>query len=290
MLYEITANAIATGLMLGSAYAALCLGLAITFGILKIPNMAHPAFVVSGAFFVMVLNRFGVDPILASGVGALLFYFFGIVFYEFYRRIFERSGTDNTLQSLTLYFGVALVIEVLLAMAFGTDLQSVSVWYVGKSLHVDILSLPYRLLIPAIVSPIVIFALWIYLTYTRSGLAIRAVASGELPLRISGIDATLVKRHAFGLAMAVAVIAGGMLIVMGPIDPFAGRLQIGRVFAIVILAGMTAIPGLLVAAALIGVAEALVTAFFNPSWAPGVAFAILIGTLAVRPSGLFGNR
>ena len=88
--------------------------------------------------------------------------------------------------------------------------------------------------------------------------------------------------------MALAVLAGAALVVTGPIDPFAGRAHLGRVFAIVVLAGMGTIPGTLIAAILIGVAESLVMAFLSPSWAPGVAFAILLATLGLRPNGLFG--
>jgi branched-chain amino acid transport system permease protein len=230
----------------------------------------------------------GFDPILASLILAIPFYFIGLAFYEFYARAFERRGRGNTLQSLTLFFGVSLVIEVGLVVAFGTDLRSVSVPYVGQSLTVGFVVLPYRFLVPALIAPVVIALLWLYLTLTYSGLAIRAVAHDERALSISGVSPSAVKRHAFGIATALAVIAGAALVITGPIDPFAGRVQMGRVFAIVVLAGLGSIPGNLVAAMLIGIAEAFVTAFLSPSWAPGVAFAILLATLALKPNGLFG--
>jgi branched-chain amino acid transport system permease protein len=155
-------------------------------------------------------------------------------------------------------------------------------------LTVGFVVLPYRFLVPALIAPVVIALLWLYLTRTYSGLAIRAVAHDERALSISGVSPSAVKRHAFGIATALAVIAGAALVITGPIDPFAGRVQMGRVFAIVVLAGLGSIPGNLVAAMLIGIAEAFVTAFLSPSWAPGVAFAILLATLALKPNGLFG--
>lgn len=288
LLLDLGLNAIATGVVLGSIYALMALGLAITFGILHVPNVAHPALVIVGAYAVVILNGYQIDPLLAALVLTVPFYVIGLAFYGFYSRAFELRGRGNTLQSLTLFFGVSLVIEIGLVVWFGTDLRSVSVPYVGQSFSLGLITIPYRFLVPAAVTPVVILLLWLYLTRTHTGLAIRAVAHEERALSVSGVDPAAVKRHAFGIATALAVVAGAALMITGPVDPFSGRLHLGRVFAVVVLAGMGAIPGTLAAAILIGVAESLVTAFFSPSWAPGVAFAILLATLGLRPNGLFG--
>ncbi|CDZ37048.1 branched-chain amino acid ABC transporter permease [Neorhizobium galegae] len=285
---DILLNAIVTGILLGSVYASLALGLGITFGILHIPNIAHPTLVVAGAFFVYTLTQWGLDPIVAALIGLVPFYLLGVVLYAFYSAVFERKGGANVLQSLTLFFGLSLVIEILLSLGFGSELKSVSVSYIGSSLKLGVLTVPYRLLIPALLAPVTIAAVWFYLSRTNSGTAIRAVAHEERALSIAGLNPASVKRHAFGIATATAVIAGAALIMVGPIEPFAGRYQIGRVFAIVVLAGMGSIPGSLVIAIIIGIAEALVSSYLNPSWSPGVAFAILLLGLALRPQGLFG--
>jgi len=286
---DILLNAIVTGILLGSVYAALALGLAITFGILHIPNIAHPTLVVAGAFFVYTLSQWGLDPIVAALIGLVPFYILGMALYFFYSRVFERRGGANVLQSLTLFFGLSLVIEILLSLGFGSELKSVSVSYIGSSLKLGLLTIPYRLLIPALLGPLMIAAVWLYLSRTSSGTAIRAVAHEERALSIAGLNPASVKQHAFGIATATAVIAGAALIMVGPIEPFAGRYQIGRVFAIVVLAGMGSIPGSLAIAIVIGIAEALVSSYLNPSWSPGVAFAILLIGLAGRPQGLFGG-
>ncbi|MFI5013448.1 MAG: branched-chain amino acid ABC transporter permease [Hyphomicrobiales bacterium] len=281
-------NAVATGIVEGSIYALVSVGLAITFGLLHIPNLAHPALVIAGAYFAYLMNLRGFDPIIGSLPVAILFYGVGLLTYELYLRIFEKEGRQNTLQSLTLFFGISLIIEVGLLISFGADPRSVDVSYVGRSLSIGLLTIPYRLLVPATVGPIVILGLWLYLRHTRTGLAMRAVGHDELAISIAGIDPIWIKRHAFGIATATAAIAGAALIIVGPVNPFAGRLEIGRVFAIVVLAGMGSIPGTLAAAFLIGIAESLVASFVNPSWAQGIAFLVLLLTLALRPTGLFG--
>ena len=289
MIYlDFATNALVSGIALGSIYALLALGLAITFGLLHNPNVAHPAIVVTGAYAVAAVSPLGFDPLLSAVALTIPFYVLGLVFYEFYARTFELRGRGNTLQSLTLFFGVALVIEIALVIAFGTDLRSVSVAYVGRSLSVGFVTLPYRFLVPALVTPVVVLILWLYLTRTHAGLALRAVAHDERALSICGISPTATKRHAFGLATALAVLAGAALIITAPVDPFTDRSLMGRAFAVVVLAGLGSIPCTLVAAIVIGVAESFVTTFVNPSWAPGVAFAILLATLGLRPSGLFG--
>lgn len=288
IVLDLGLNALVTGVALGSIYALVAIGLAITFGLLHVPNVAHPAMVVGGSYAVAITNGYGVDPLVAGIIWAIPFYALGVILYEFYLRSFESRGRGNTLQSLTLFFGISLIIEVGLVVAFGTDLRSVRVGYVGQSLSFGFIVLPYRFLIPALIAPVVIFLLWLYLTRTNTGLAIRAVAYEERALQICGLSPAAIKRHAFGIAMALAALAGAALVIIGPVDPFAGRTYLGRVFAIVVLAGMGTIPGVLVAAILIGVAESLVMTFLSPSWAPGVAFAILLATLGLRPNGLFG--
>ncbi|MGK6314189.1 branched-chain amino acid ABC transporter permease [Neorhizobium sp. DT-125] len=285
---DILLNAIVTGILLGSVYASLALGLGITFGILHIPNIAHPTLVVAGAFFVYTLSQWGLDPIVAALIGLVPFYILGAALYLFYSSVFERRGGANVLQSLTLFFGLSLVVEILLVLSFGSELKSVGASYIGSSLKLGLLTVPYRLLIPALLGPAMIAAIWLYLSRTNSGTAIRAVAHEERALSIAGLNPASVKRHAFGIATATAVVAGAALIMVGPVEPFAGRYQIGRVFAIVVLAGMGSIPGSLVIAIAIGIAEALVSSYLNPSWSPGVAFAVLLLGLASRPQGLFG--
>lgn len=285
---DLLLNALASGILLGSIYTALALGLAITFGILHIPNIAHPTLVVVGAFFILFLGRWNIDPLLAALIGLPLFYLLGMVLYVFYAQTFERRGRANVLQSLTLFFGLSLVLEILLVLVFGSELKSIRVPYIGTSLALGPFVLPYRLLVPAALAPLMILVLWQYFKRTDSGRAIRAVAHDERALSIAGLDPVRVKRHAFGLATATAVVGGAALLLMGPVDPFGGRLQIGRVFAIVVLAGMGSIPGTLIVGVLIGIAESLVVTYLNPSWSPGVAFAILLIALAVRPQGLFG--
>jgi branched-chain amino acid transport system permease protein len=173
-------------------------------------------------------------------------------------------------------------------LAFGVDLKSVSAPYVGKSLAVGNLTMPFRLIVPFVLGLAAGLMMWLFLSKTRTGLAIRAVAHDADALRIIGLSPAQAKRRAFGLAMLTAALAGSALIVVTPVDPFSGTQYIGRTFAVVVLAGMGSVPGTILAAVVIAVVESLVVTFIGATWAPGVAFAALLGTLALRPGGIFG--
>ena len=102
-------------------------------------------------------------------------------------------------------------------------------------------------------------------------------------------DPVRIKQLGFGIGIGTTAVAGALLIIIIPIEPSIGRLYIGQVFAIAVLAGLGSIPGTLVAALVLGIAESVVSTFFGPSWAPAVAFGILLLALAFRPQGLFGR-
>jgi branched-chain amino acid transport system permease protein len=288
MTYELVSNAIVTGILLGGLYVVASLGLTIAFGLLEIPNVAHPTFIVLGAYCVEFANSLGLDPVVAGILLAPLFYAGGVALYQAYFLSFERRGRGNTLQSFTFFFGVALVLQVSMILAFGVDLKSVSAPYIGKSLTIGEITMPFRLVVPFALGLATGVVMWLFLSRTRTGLAIRAVAHDADALRIIGLSPAQAKRRAFGLAMLTAALAGGALIVVTPVDPFTGVQYIGRTFAVVVLAGMGSVPGTIVAAVTIGLVESLVVTFIGATWAPGVAFAALLGTLAVRPSGIFG--
>lgn len=289
MVLELFLNAVVAGILLGGFYAAVALGLSITFGQLDIVNIAHPAFVIVGSYTAYIINeRLGLDPILAGVLATPIFFFVGVGLYRFYYATFERTGQES-LSGLAFFFGIMFIIEVLLILVYGVDYRLVEADYIGKTLHLGFISMPLRMLVPCVVAAVMTGAVYLYMSRTFTGRAILAVAQDRLALQLMGADPVKIKQIALGIAIATTAIAGALLIVIGPVEPSVGRLYIGRVFAIVILGGMGSISGTLVAALMIGVVESLVATFYGPSWAPAVGFTILLLTLAFRPQGLFGR-
>lgn len=288
-MFELFLNAVVAGVLLGGFYAAVALGLSIVFGRLDIVNIAHPAFVIVGSYVAFIINeRYMIDPILSGLIAIPFFFLLGIGMYRVYYVCFERTGQES-LTGLAFFFGVMFIIEVLLILYYGVDYRNVQAPYIGKTLFLGFLGLPYRMLVPFVTAALLTGLVYLYLSKTFLGRAILAVSQDRLALQLMGADPVKVKQWAFGIGIATAAVAGALLIVIQPVEPSVGRLYIGRVFAIVILGGMGSISGTFFAALIIGIAESLVATFIGPSWAPAVAFGLLLLTLAVRPQGLFGR-
>ena len=289
MDFTLLTNAIIAGLLLGGFYAAVTAGISISFGMLDIVNIAHPAFILLGSYIAYIVNvTLGIDPILASIIVLPAFYALGAAVYQVYYLAFEKRGQE-ALRGLAFFFGVLFVTEVVLLLLFGVDYRSVNATYIGPSLHLGVMEFPYRLLVPALVSAAMFIALQIFLGRTFIGRAVMAVSQDPQALRLMAVDPTRIKRIAFGISIATASMAGAFLIIIQPVIPSVGRDYIGRVFAICVLGGLGSLPGTVIAALLLGVLESLTSTFYGPSWAPAVSFGILLLTLAVRPSGILGR-
>lgn len=286
---DLLLNALVAGVLLGGFYASVTIGLTICFGQLDIVNIAHTAFIVLGSFCTFYLwERLGLDPILVGVMLMPVFFFIGVTVYSVYYASFERRG-DEALRGLAFFFGIMFIVEVSLIMIFGVDYRLVEASYIGKSFEIGPVGVPYRMLAPFLASLVMACGIYLFLSRTFTGRAILAVAQDRMALQLMGADPVRIKQIAFGIGLSTTALAGALLVMLGPVEPSIGRLYIGRVFAIVVLGGMGSIGGTIVAAIILGVVESLVTTFYGPSWAPAVAFAFLLVTLAVRPSGLFGR-
>ena len=287
--FELLANAIVIGILLGGFYAALSIGLSISFGLLDIVNIAHPAFIIFGAFVCFTFNsQFGFDPILVGIVFAPAFFLLGTLIYRIYYESFEKTGA-TALRGLAFFFGVMFIIEVLLIIYFGVDFQMVQAEYIDYKLTFGVVDIPFRMFVPFVIAMIMTLGLQFFSSKTFFGRAMQAVAQDSLALRLVAIDPAKIKRLAFGISLATCSLAGALFVIVMPIEPSVGRLYIGQVFAIVVLGGLGSQSGTLIAAMLLGMVESMITTFFGPSWAPAVAFSALILVLAFKPTGILGR-
>ena len=287
--FDLLANAVIAGILLGGFYAAVTLGVSISFGILDIVNIAHPAFIILGSYIAYIINSsFGIDPIVVSIIALPVFYLLGAGVYQIYYQAFERYGQES-LRGLSFFFGLLFVTEVLLILEFGVDYRYVEASYIGPSWHVGVMDFPLRMLVPCLTALAMFGVLQLFLSRTFMGRAIAAVAQDQLALRLMGASPMRIKRIAFGISIATTAVAGALLIIIQPVEPSVGREYIGRVFAICVLGGLGSLPGTVIGAMLLGIIESFTSTFYGPSWAPAVGFGVLLLTLAFRPSGLLGR-
>jgi branched-chain amino acid transport system permease protein len=286
---QLLINAIIAGVLLGGFYAAVTVGVSISFGILDIVNIAHPAFVILGSYIAYIINqRLGVDPILTALLVLPAFYALGALVYQVYYVSFEKRGQE-ALRGLAFFFGLLFVTEVLLIIVFGVDYRYVEAGYIDRTLRFGAYDFPLRMTIPCVLALLMLVLLQLFLSKTFTGRAIMAVAQDQGALQLMAADPIRIKRVAFGISIATAAMAGAFLIMIQPVEPSVSREFIGRVFAICVLGGLGSLPGTVIGAFLLGIVESLTATFYGPSWAPAVAFGILLLTLAFRPAGLLGR-
>ena len=221
------------------------------------PYVAHPSFLVLGAYATYVVAGYGVDPLVAGLILTPVFFVLGLGIYQFYYLTFERRGTDQGLRGIAFFFGVAFIVQVALILAFGVDQRLVDTDYIGTSFELGDMRIPKRMVVAFGVALALTGSLALYLSRTFTGRAIKAVAQDEGALSLMGANPVRIKRWAFGIATATCALAGALLIIVGPVDPNLDRLYIGRTFCVVVLAGLGSMSGTLAAGLILGIAESV---------------------------------
>ena len=156
--FDLLINAVVSGILIGGFYAAVTSGVSLSFGILDIVNIAHPAFIILGSYVAYIVNTtLGVDPILTAIIVAPAFYVLGAGIYQIYYVSFEKRGQES-LRGLAFFFGLLFITEVSLVLYFGVDYRYVEAPYIGPTWHLGVIGMPLRMLVPCVVSLLLIAA------------------------------------------------------------------------------------------------------------------------------------
>src|SRR5213076_2835272 len=178
--WDLLANALVAGLLLGGFYTAVSLGVSLIFGLLDIANIAQPAFVILGSYAAYVMNdALGLDPILTGLLLTPLFYGLGALVYRVYYASFERRG-EESLRGLVFFFGILFIMEVSLSLTFGVDYRLVQTAYTSKSIDLGGVGIAFRYLVPCLVGIAMTAGLYLFLGRTFYGRAIMAVSQDQL--------------------------------------------------------------------------------------------------------------
>jgi branched-chain amino acid transport system permease protein len=284
----IVAEATLNGLLTGSVYALIALGLTLVYGVLHIINFAHGAFLTCAMFAVWGAHAaLGLDPYLAILPLTPLFFLIG---YGVERFIIGPAshGDDGNILLVTL--GLSIVIENLLLAGFRSDTRALATDYAFNVVELGPLLISQARLIGFAAAVAVTGLLWLVLSRTDTGKAIRAVAKERLGASLVGIDVRHVYAVTFGLGCATLAVAACLLMPTFYVNPRVGGAFVLVAFTIVVLGGMGSIPGALTGGLVIGVVESLCGLFLGESLGQIGIFLIFILVLLFRPTGLFGAR
>jgi branched-chain amino acid transport system permease protein len=281
-------QALALGVLIGGIYALMAAGLTLIFGVLRIINVAQGAFLVLVATLTWWLWRVtGIDPIVAAVVTTPLMFGAGWLLYRF---VIARIRGQAPSMSVLLTFGLALVIEGFLNVVAGNRFRSATPAYFEQSFRVGDISFPKAQVYGFLAAVLVLGCLYVVLTRTWTGRAIRATAQNPSAAALVGIGATGTAALAFALGSASAGVGGSILSVLYPFFPASHYDWISRLLGIVVLGGMGSLPGALVGALILGLAETLTATYGSLQWSTLVFYLVIMAVLLVRPQGLFGTR
>ena len=279
---------ILNGLLTGAVYALVALGLTLIYGVLHIINFAHGALLTAAMFAAyFAYHQFGIDPYLATFILAPAFFALG---YALQRLVIGPASHGDDRNMLLVTLGLAVIIENALLYAFRADTRTINVPYAFQSIDFGFTFLA----VPRVIGFVAVFGvalvLWLIMSFTDTGRAIRAVAKEKLGAQLAGIDVAHIYAVTFGLGTACVAIAACLLIPTYYVNPSAGNAFVLVAFTIVVLGGMGSVPGALIGGLVIGVVESLSSLFFGESLGQMGIFLIFIAVLLVRPRGLFGAR
>jgi branched-chain amino acid transport system permease protein len=277
--FTLLAQSVLSGIFIGGLYGLLGLGLSLSWGLLRLINLAHFALAFLGAYLTYTLaSRVGLDPIASLLVVAPAFFGIGVAF----QALFARFGVTQ-FGSLLVTFGLTVIIESLIQWIWTADFRRLESAYGTASWRIGPLFLPVAELL-ALVTAIALAALaWAWLRFTWVGKGLRACAEDPQIAAAFGVNHRRLALVLSGASAAFAGVAGAFVALIYTLAPAQIYAWIGVVFAAVILGGLGNPVGPLVAGVIIGVSEALTMALTAPAWAPLVSFTLLILVLVLRP-------
>ena len=276
------------GLVNGSFYAMLSLGLAVIFGLLNVINFAHGALYMMGAFIAwMGLTYFGVNYWVMLVAAPLLVGAFGIIIEKTMLRWLYKL---DHLYGLLLTFGITLLVEGVFRSIYGVSGQPYSVPEVlSGATNLGFMVLPnYRAWV-VVASLVVCYATWFEIEKTKLGAYLRAGTENPKMVEAFGINVPLMVTLTYGFGVALAAFAGVLAAPIIQVSPLMGSNLIITVFAVVVIGGMGSIMGSILTGLGLGIIEGL-TRVFYPQLSATVVFIIMAIVLMIRPAGLFGKE
>lgn len=278
------------GATLGGVYALMASGLTLIFGVMRIVNIAHAAFMVLAAYLSFwAYTLYHVDPIVSIAIDMPILFGLGAAVY---RLLFAPIADRRRYSEMTVLvtFAIALVIEGITGFLFTGVYRTTTPDYASDAFDLGPFYVPKGQLYATVLSLALLGALLAFLRLTRTGRAIRATMQNRAAAQLVGVNVRRISTLTFGLGTALAGASGALLSFLFPFFPAKHWQWIAILLALIVLGGMGSLLGTFVGAMLLSIASAVVSDRYGPTWSPATFFLALFVILLVRPHGLFGKK
>jgi branched-chain amino acid transport system permease protein len=276
------------GLLTGALYALIGMGLALIFGVMRIVNFAHGAFLMVGMYASWVLfDRLQINPYLGFLAAGILLFFFG---YLVYLLLIHPVRDRSDFMQILMTTGIALILVDGVQLKFGADYHQTNIELVNHTLRFGPFAINAASLLSFAIAAVFIVGLRSFVVRSRTGQALRAIAQNREVAPLMGINVTRIQGFSFALGIAIAGVAGGLLLPALYLFPSVGEDYTLKAFVIVVLGGMGSIEGAAFGGLLLGVTESLTSLYVGNEWALLVDFILFLLVLSLKPSGIFGRQ
>ncbi len=267
------------GLLVGSIFALAGYGLALVWGVMNVKNLAQGDFIMIGGYITWTLGRMGIDPLLGVPVAMVVLWGIGWVLY---RTVISKVITRDLFTSLLATFGIAIVIQQGLNLAFGPDTQSAHANLPTLSFAGGLITIATTRIVGFVLAILLAIAVILFMRKSRMGQAIRATAQDSRAARVLGIDTEKVYSFTFCLNAAICGAAGALVVMVWNVQPFLGTTYSIRLFVIVTAAGFGNLPGVIAAGFGMGVFEQFGGFVLGAEFQQALIVLLLLAVLAVR--------
>lgn len=278
-----------SGILTGGVYALAGIGMSLVFGVMNISNFAHGDLMMLGmylAFFAFTLLH--IDPYISLVLIIPMAFLFGYMMEKvFINRVIHHPHQNQIL----LTVGLGLIMSNTALLAFTSDPKILTTTYSSSSFNLlgDV-SVSVPLLLSFLVTCLITVILYIFLSKTSTGMALRATSQNREAAQLMGINVAKMSAIAFGIGTALAATAGALIAPTYYIHPLAGHSFLLKAFTICVLGGLGSVVGAGVGGIIIGVVEAMSSTYLSSDWKDVIVFVIFLAVLLFRPQGLFGKK
>ena len=280
------------GLLTGGVYALMATGLTLIFGVMKVINIAHGAFLIFSAYIsYWMFTSYGLDPFLSVIISVPVLFIMGVVFQRY---VLSRVKGDPGLGVL-LTFAMALTLEGIMGSLWESTGRSIRTEYTSKVIPIELtadltLRLPWVRVGGLVAAAIALIAIYYFLKSTNLGRAIRATIQNRSAAQLMGVNVETVQALTFGIGLGTVAAGGALFSMIWTFNAGSHEEWISKMLSIIVLGGMASLPGTFVAALIMGVTESVAAVVMTSYLSPIVFYLILFLTLIFRPQGLFGVR
>ncbi len=285
---ESVLSALVDGVLIGSIYSLIAMGLALIWGIMDVINFAQGDYMMLGAFLTYWLYVLaGIDPLLSIPLSFATVFVMGVITQK---AVIDRILDAPMVSQITATFAVLLIIRYGAEVVFGPYTRRLTVSYLSEVLRFGPIVVPMNRLVAFLVSIVVTAVLFLFLKMTYTGIALRAVSQNREAAYLMGINVSRMYWIAFGIGVGISAIGGTLLATFYPIHPEMAAFFTLLAFIIVVFGGFGSVFGAYISGIIIGVTESVSALFISPTLKDVVAFLLFIIVILVKPTGLFGKE